>query len=125
MYSYPEVHSTVPGWLLALLSVALGAVGALAELVPSRGRRTPLRVRALLAIAAAVDAAEAVAYAIAMTMWLKRYTGVPRPNFAALCKGTATPDGHIECHPKHGARPRPAPRARASSHAMPPCCRRG
>ena len=105
MYSYPAVHSTVPGWLLALLSVAMGAAGALAELVPARGRRASLRVRAVLAVAAAVDAAEAVAYAIAMTMWLKRYTGVPRPNFAAFCKGTAAPNGRIECTTKHGARP--------------------
>lgn len=103
MYSYPEVHSTVPGWLLALLSVALGAVGVLAELLPARGRRCALRVRALLAAAAAVDAAESVAYAIAMTMWLKRYTGVPRPNFAASCHGTTAADGHIECSTKHGA----------------------
>ena len=106
MYSYPAVHSTVPGWLLALLSVALGAAGALAELLPCRGRHTPLRARAVLAVAAAVDAAEAVAYAIAMTMWLKRYTGVPRPNFAAYCKGAASPDGRIECTTKHGACPR-------------------
>lgn len=106
MFSYPEVHSTVPGWLLALLSVGMGAVGALAELVPARGRRLSLRARALLAVAAAVDAAEAVAYAIAMTMWLKRYTGVPRPNFAALCKGAPAANGRIECTTKRGARPR-------------------
>jgi hypothetical protein len=117
MFSYPAVHSTVPGWLLALLSVAMGAAGALAELVPARGRRAALHARALLAVAAAVDAAEAVAYAIAMTMWLKRYTGVPRPNFAAFCKGAAAADGRIECTTKHGARARRAGAAAANSRA--------
>ena len=117
MFSYPAVHSTVPGWLLALLSVAMGAAGALAELVPARGRRASLRARSVLAVAAAVDAAEAVAYAIAMTMWLKRYTGVPRPNFAAFCKGAAAPNGRIECTTKHGARPQLACAAAARSRA--------
>lgn len=120
MYSYPEVHSTVPGWLLALLSLGMGAAGALAELVPARGRRLSLRARTLLAVAAAVDAAEAVAYAIAMTMWLKRYTGVPRPNFAALCKGAPAANGRIECTTKRGA----CPRSFASTHdvLLTRCC---
>ena len=96
----------MPGWLLTVISIVLIAYAALAELAHAWGRASlPARARALLAVAVVVDACEAVAWSIFMTMWLKRYTGVPRPNFAATCRGVATPDGsRIQCASQHSTR---------------------
>ncbi len=73
MFSYPEVHSAVPGWLLTVISIALVAYAAAAELAWQWWHKVlPPRARVLMACALVLDACEALAWAIFMTMWLKR-----------------------------------------------------
>jgi hypothetical protein len=88
MYSYPAVHSAVPGWLLTVISIALIAYAAVGELLWQRWRAAlPSRAQALMVASVIADACEAVSWSICMTLWLKKCVtrALARASCGACC----------------------------------------
>jgi hypothetical protein len=120
MYSYPAVHSAVPGWLLTVISIALIAYAAAGELLWQRWRAVlPSRAQALMVASVIVDACEAVSWSIFMTMWLKRcvmralhahHPAVRAADAASAAAGTRACHGPTS-QPHAAALPRPTARA--------------
>jgi hypothetical protein len=120
MYSYPAVHSAVPGWLLTVISIALIAYSAAGELLWQHWRGVlPSRAQALMVASVIVDACEAVSWSIFMTMWLKRcVTRALRahPAVVRAADAVAAAAGTRACRgptsrPRAAASPRPTARA--------------